>query len=365
MKLKAFLSAALLLLATALPAQRSVLYVFSNTNPVPAAGQDPTPVSGYGVSASPDFLADGTQFVNGDVTITTNDLVRWQLSKNGGSSLRVYTGGTITFSVPDGYLISKIRMKRSFLQNELQPEAGTYVSVDDNGLGDKYKDCTGLLQSVKFTNVRNNVSYSGMDSIWVYYSAARTVNVTAAGYATLYQDIALTVPEGMQAAAVFGMGDGVQVDYLYQEGETIPAETGVLLKAAEGTYTFIESANEGTAPTSNDLYGTLTDQWISKSGYYLYKLALKNTADTNSVGFYWGNSSNGGTFQNAARHAYLALPKSAGIRAFVLGDDTATGIGNVTSNATDANAKVYDLQGRRVVTPQQGVYIYNGQKRIQ
>ena len=361
---KILLAALCLLTALPLSAQRSVLYVFSNTNKAPASGEAPTPVSGYGVNASSDFLADGTQFVNGDVTITTNDKVKWQLSLNGGSSLRVYQQGTITFSVPDGYLISKVRMKRSFLQNDLQPSVGEVVSVTHNGIPDKYKDWEGLEQTISFTNIRTNVSYSGMDSIWVYYNAAATLDVTEAGYATLYYDVPLTVPEGAEAAAVYAVGNDLRVDYLYAEGETIPALTGVLVKAAEGSYILTESETEGTAPTSNDLYGTLKDQWISKSGYYLYKLALQDASDPTSVGFFWGNSSNGGTFQNAAHRAYLALPKSANIRGFMLGGETTGVISAELADDAEAQA-IFDLQGRRVVKPQAGsVYVVNGRKRV-
>ena len=62
--------------------------------------------------------------------------------------------------------------------------------------------------------------------------------------------------------------------------------------------------------------------------------------------------------------AYLVYNGTASARTFFAFDGAATGIemNNVDNNK--GNDKVYDLQGRRVTKPTNGIYIVNGKKVI-
>lgn len=196
----------------------------------------------------------------------------------------------------------------------------------------------------------------------VYYAPASAeikVNIGATGYATLYySDRALVVPENVAAYTYKVTNGKLDESYLYTAGETIPAATGVVLKAAPGEYTFAASQEAGEVDTDNLLKGS-DEAAQTTGGAVYYKLSLNKAGDANSVGFYYG-AADGAAFTNGAHKAYLALPAASGVRAFLFNGNTTTGIQNATAN--NAATQVYDLQGRRVQSAQKGLYIINGKK---
>lgn len=196
----------------------------------------------------------------------------------------------------------------------------------------------------------------------VYYAPASAeikVNIGATGYATLYySDRALVVPENVAAYTYKVTNGKLDESYLYNAGETIPAATGVVLKAAPGEYTFAASQNAGDVDADNLLKGS-DEATLTTGGAVYYKLSLNKAGDANSVGFYYG-AADGAAFTNGAHKAYLALPAASGVRAFLFNGNTTTGIQNATAN--NAATQVYDLQGRRVQSAQKGLYIINGKK---
>ena len=196
----------------------------------------------------------------------------------------------------------------------------------------------------------------------VYYAPASAeikVNIGATGYATLYySDRALVVPENVAAYTYKVTNGKLDESYLYNAGETIPAATGVVLKAAPGEYTFAASQKAGDVDTDNLLKGS-DEAALTTGGAVYYKLSLNKAGDANSVGFYYG-AADGAAFTNGAHKAYLALPAVSGVRAYLFNGNTTTGIQNATAN--NAASQVYDLQGRRVQSAQKGLYIINGKK---
>ncbi len=196
----------------------------------------------------------------------------------------------------------------------------------------------------------------------VYYAPASAeikVNIGATGYATLYySDRALVVPENVAAYTYKVTNGKLDESYLYNAGETIPAATGVVLKAAPGEYTFAASQKAGDVDADNLLKGS-DEATQTTGGAVYYKLSLNKAGDANSVGFYYG-AADGAAFTNGAHKAYLALPAASGVRAFLFNGNTTTGIQNAIAN--NAASQVYDLQGRRVQSAQKGLYIINGKK---
>ncbi|MGN0216464.1 MAG: glycosyl hydrolase family 95 catalytic domain-containing protein [Prevotella sp.] len=71
------------------------------------------------------------------------------------------------------------------------------------------------------------------------------------GYATFFHNHAVTVPEGMEATTIKFENDRFRYDYEYHAGATIPANTGVMIKAAPGDYMFVYGGDDATAPTDN------------------------------------------------------------------------------------------------------------------
>ena len=135
------------------------------------------------------------------------------------------------------------------------------------------------------------------------------------------------------------------------EGVVLKQETTSNDAATTITMTLTATAPAGDF-SGNSLTGTMTS--ITNPSYgNIY--VLNN--GTYGVGFYKLKST--GTI--GANKAYLTYDGSAGDREFFLFDE-ATGIEMPTVEDVNADAVVYDLQGRRVVNPTKGLYIVNGKK---
>ena len=177
------------------------------------------------------------------------------------------------------------------------------------------------------------------------------VTVTAAGYATLYAPVALTVPTGVTAHTVTLDGEyAVLSDAL----ATIPANTGVVL-VGTGSFDFAIAAD--VAEVESALEGTVAATYVTDDAYVLGIVDEK-------VGFYTAtkNQNAGAAFLNNHHKAYLpkALGMSAASYSFRF-QGGATGIDNV---AVENGAKaIFDLTGRRVENiTAPGIYIVNGKK---
>lgn len=190
------------------------------------------------------------------------------------------------------------------------------------------------------------------------------ITVSDVEWATMYLNVPVYIPEGVNAYIVTGAANGYVTKELL-EG-TIPAETGVLLENA-GTFTFKRSAASGTdvaITTGNLLNGSVENSYVEGKAYVLGNHA------TEGVGFYVAvlnkdAEGNEGTthFLNNAGKAYLVLPDASETVAFYgLDWDGTTGIEGVEveNNAVKA---IFDLTGRRIeAITAPGIYIVNGKK---
>lgn len=191
------------------------------------------------------------------------------------------------------------------------------------------------------------------------YSLANEVEVpvSAVKYATLYSDVPLTVPTGVEAYTIVVEGDVAKVNDTYAAGDAIAANTAVVIAADADDYTFSVAAS-GTAPSDNNLMGTVTEETIAAdwTNYKYYKLA--NDA-TDGIGFYLFNDTND-DFTNGAGKAYLRTSASATVRGFSFAD-IVSAIERTKAESQHGGA-IYDLQGRRVEKPGKGLYIVGGKK---
>lgn len=189
---------------------------------------------------------------------------------------------------------------------------------------------------------------------------------TIEGYSTFYNANSVQVPTGVQCGIVTGVENGVMtIDYKYQAGDKLPANTPVIVKA-EGiqTYPLAITTSTAEAPAPNLLKGAAEDgEFTAEPNYYYYKLAYNNFAEKKDLGFYWGEA-NGGAFTMKAGKAYLAVKQDVaqGAQKFSL-EGNATGI-EAVEQANEANRVVYTLDGRRVMNEKlaKGLYIINGKK---
>ena len=178
------------------------------------------------------------------------------------------------------------------------------------------------------------------------------VTVTAAGYATLFAPVALTVPSDVTAHTVTLNGEWA---ILSEALTTIPANTGVVLVGA-GSHSFaITTANafEG----ENALEGTVAATNVTKDAYVLGVVDDK-------VGFYTAtkNQAEDAAWKNNSHKAYLPKPEGSNAvsYSFRFGEGT-TGIEKV--EIRNEKSEIYDLTGRRVeAITAPGIYIVGGKK---
>ena len=212
-----------------------------------------------------------------------------------------------------------------------------------------------------------NTPWSGFGNI-VALPNEFSLTVSSAGYAVLYLGFNAEIPEGVQAyTGVKVVGNSLKMKSV--EG-VLPANTGVVIRAEEGTYTFAESDATPAAIGDNLLYGTVTATQISTDPDYYYFVLSKVDG---IVGMYLAELTDG-KFLNNANTAYLAIAKKAlGFsddvehlnRGFVFDFDEETGIDELKGENGTENSAVYDLSGRRVQKAQKGIYIQNGRVIIQ
>jgi hypothetical protein len=185
--------------------------------------------------------------------------------------------------------------------------------------------------------------------------------ITSAGWATFCSPYALDLSRatGLEDAyIVTGGKNGVLAKTSVKEG-TVPANTGLLLKGAEGTATIPIVGSSSTDVRSNKLVGKTTAEKIDAGSGWV----LMNDA-TNGLGFY----QNTNAFTVGANTAYLPADfdkTGSGARAFYsLFDSETTGVGASLVNSERVNNEVFNLQGQRVGQPTKGLYIVGGKKVV-
>ena len=194
------------------------------------------------------------------------------------------------------------------------------------------------------------------------------LSVSSVGYATLFLDFNAEIPANVQAyTGVKVVDNSLKMERI--EG-VLPANTGVIIKADEGTYTFAKSDATPVTIGDNLLYGTVATTQISTDPSYSYYVLSEVDG---IVGMYLAKLTDG-KFQNNANKAYMMLKKGdLGIydeevdtgteqlsRGFVFDFGEETSIDELKGENEKRNSAVYNLSGRRVQKAQNGIYIQNG-----
>ena len=258
---------------------------------------------------------------------------------------------------------------------------GTFNGDADSKLYIAGNNDANLVRFVKgsnWINVQNGAGgtptyNTGTGSWTIHYvyelteTTAYTTTITDAGYATFYAPAEVEIPENVKAyyVTVDDIKDGYTT--MTEIANVIPANTAVILKGAEGEYTFNVSGTDAAAVSGNLLKGTITSTNVVGDAYILSKqdgeTGLYKTAMTEVE--LSATSGKVNVFLNNANKAYLpasALPAAAqASNGFRFGEGT-TGIDEITDNRVQSTV-IYDLTGRRVediTTP--GIYIVNGKK---
>ena len=293
-------------------------------------------------------------------------------------NLRVYAGGTITFTAPEGYNISEIKFTGSSLKNFIS-DSQTYTNPT----------WTGEAHAVTFT--ANGSVQVKTASIKITPATVKgTLNLVAVDngiyYATFSSNKDVLFPTDVEVDAVSVSGTTLNIskltenEYLVKADNTdgyhalegklyyVPANTGVLIQSRTNTVTYYYpyEAAKVTLPT-NQLKAAPAEGGVftPETDYKYYKLAYNDYDAKTGLGFYWG-AADGGAFSVKAGTAYLAVPTTEGngAKAFTLDGGVVTGISavNFESNRTKT---IYNIAGQRVYDmTKSGLYIVDGKKVV-
>lgn len=194
------------------------------------------------------------------------------------------------------------------------------------------------------------------------------LTISDAGWATLYLDYAVTIPEGLSKvfyinSIVDDVAKGTTVTGV------IPPLTGVIIQGNAGTYQFKENSNSVEKPTDNLLTGTLEDivdartHEMTKDAYgknYLYTLGRTKSGNVQLALFT-------GTYigKNKAFLITKASTNSSHAKAFSVVTNSGTTAIHAMDDVESDHKAWYTLQGIRLngKPTKKGVYIHGG-KRI-
>lgn len=207
--------------------------------------------------------------------------------------------------------------------------------------------------SHEFCYWRNSVNDAG-NTVRIKEVNDISLDITAAGWATLNFPLPLEVPAGVKAYYV----TSVEADGIYVESieDVIPAGTPVILSGSEGAYRFALAAS--AEPVSgNKLMGTtVARREVTAGDYYGLKAASEGAA------FVPYNVTN--IPANKALLPASEVPsEAAAVNALYInfGGD-ATGIGGAS---VEKRPEVYyDLDGRVVAFPSKGIYVTAGGRKV-
>ena len=328
-------------------------------------------------------------------TMESIDGALFQTDNNGNLHLVVYPPGrgeadaTISthFEYIDDYAFYKIpELKNIYIDNCL-PNGNLVLSVGDNPIihenaNDKMHIFVndGSYDSRLFSQYINDFYWGGdyydVDHLHIYYP----LNMTSAGWATLYIGFPTQLPEGFNAYVVKEMDEDAHQATLKNIGRVIPGTFPVVIKNADtdnlkpGVYplTRWDGALPDVAKYDNRLVGTFIGQenkWGIETNQETSITGSVLTLGRNSegkVGFYKYNGTKVPPYR--AYLPYNTVGEGAKGYSFVIDDsidDVPTGMQLPATNVQQSTT-FYDIMGRPLQgkPSKRGVYINNGHKVV-
>ena len=207
-----------------------------------------------------------------------------------------------------------------------------------------------------WTNSGGTNQSAGLDYIYIQRTgdATETVSVSDAGYATYATTNNIVVPDNNDVKVMtVKVNDDNSTITLYDvpAGKVIPANTGILVKAAQGDYNFVVTSDKGETLENNSLVAA--KEAVTSDGATFFALTKMDT----KVGFAVVKED----VKIPAGKAYLKVPAATTAKFFSL-DGEATGINSVKT--AKADGAYYTLEGVKTTKPVKGLYIHNGKKIV-
>lgn len=226
------------------------------------------------------------------------------------------------------------------------------------------------INSVNDNNVYLGVYSNLHNGTRIFDSEVTSYGVTVGevGYATFYAQVPVAVPDGVTAyyLAESGVNDE-WVELTEITEKVIPDGVGVVLNANPGVHE-LEVIDNVTLEINSLFKGTVMAEYVTEEAFVLYAddgKAELCAAEMNQVA--GEGKEQKSAFLNNGHKAYLpvgSLKQGASyVKSLGLHFPGTTGIGDLTEQEKDV--VIYDLQGRKVVSPTSpGVYVVNGKLMI-
>lgn len=235
------------------------------------------------------------------------------------------------------------------------------LPINRSSAAKEYSTTLTLYETTKiglsgYTTSTGTNQSADLDYIYIQRTgdATETVSVSDAGFATYATKYNVEVPndENVKVMTVKVNDDKNSITlHNVAAGTLIPANTGILVKAAQGDYNFVVTGEAGKDLTNNDLKAATADKASDGSTYF----ALTKIGD--KVGFALVEKD----VVIPAGKAYLEVPAVTAAKFFGL-DGEATGINSVKT--AKADGAYYTLEGVKTTKPVKGLYIHNGKKIV-
>ena len=307
-----------------------------------------------GKSSFPWYHDDGwgTKPTVSDVLTATNDAV-----KGDPSNYMFFVGDNITTDENKEYYV-RATVKGS-VAGSIVCNLGTWAKSGQNNLSftTEYQEVDVLISGVP-TATNNHVifkigKYVGtvyLKKIEVYEAlGANVINVGEAGFTTFSSTNAFATSDIVTAYGAKYDGSKIVLTPVTE----IPANAGVIIEAAEGTYKVPVLASAAALGSDNELL--VSDGTAEGDGTHIFALGKKSGV----VGFVRVKDG----VKIPAGKAYLNIATPPAARDFIGFDEEVTGVETVKQNAK-ADNQYFNLAGQRVAQPTKGLYIVNGKKVV-
>ena len=300
------------------------------------------------------------------VTIPNSVTYIWDSAFSGCSGLTSVTIGNSVTSIGWYAFANCYELLDVYCYAENVPSTDTYAFN-----GSYPKNLTLHVPAASIDSYKATAPWSSFGNI-VALTKEYQLTVSSVGYATLYLDFNAEIPAGIEAYVATEVVDS-RLKMQKVDG-VLPANTGVIIIAEEGTYAFVESDETPTVIEKNLLKGTVEKTEITaeaNTSYYVLSapdgvMAMYLALLTDNK--FWNNAhkaylpiSNGdlGIFDDEVDSSVEQLSRRL---VFDFGDET--GIDEVKTENGNVKSAVYDLSGRRVQKAQKGIYIQNGKLMV-
>ena len=298
----------------------------------------------YGSGVTPtstgsEYVTDESTWVAGNVTMVVAGKYRIWHSTTPDYTLRLYSNSSCAFSVPSGYVITKI-----------VSNGGNFASAS-----------TGTLSTNTWTGATNSVTLSTtstttFSSFTVTYTTANQ-SITPAYAKSTYvttQKLDFSAVDGLKAyVATDAKAGGVTMTRVEA---AVPENTPLLLIGTADTEYQVPVVPSATAPAVNKL--------VAGDGTTVFDGSTYDYILYTDGKFYQIGS---GTVAVGKAYLHLDAAPAAGARGIdIIFDDETTGISAALKDNGEMtkDKAFFNLNGQRVALPTKGLYIVNGRKVV-